>query len=318
MHLNRNLGLFLSFLIIILIYIGCSDLKSNENLLIFPKTQKFSDYWYQGKAELNRYDLQQVRYGEIHEGYAVLIFVTEDFLEDEQVKYEYGSRDRDIQSVLKLNFNRRFYTGIYPYTLMTSTFFPIQSFKKHALKISASAQEWCGQSFMQLNNHHNMFNIQLNSYFQKEGDKQFGIEPEILEDEIWTLIRVNPDLLPRGEINVIPGMQFVRLLHTEIKGERAIAEKKKISEPGLSKKSLMQYSLQYKDLSRHLEIVFEEDFPHQILAWEESYIPLAINSNKNELMTTKARRTNKVMLDYWNKNGVADSTYRINFENLDR
>jgi hypothetical protein len=315
MYLNRNLGLLLSLLIIIVIHSGCSDLKSNENLVIFPKAQKFGDYWYQGKAELNRYDLQQVRYGEIHKGDAVLIFVTEDFLEDEQVKYEYGMRDGDIQSVLKLNFNRRFYTGIYPYTLMTSTFFPIQSYREHAIKISSTALEWCGHSYMQVNNHHHMFNVQLNSYFQKEGDKRFEIEPEILEDEIWTLIRVNPDLLPRGEINVIPGMQFLRLLHTEFKGERAIGEKKKISDTGLSQNSLIQYSLKYQELSRCLEITFEEKFPHLILAWEESYRPLKVSTNKNELMITKARRTNTIMLDYWTKHDVADSTYRINFEN---
>ena len=160
-----------------------------------------------------------------------------------------------------------------------------------------------------------MFNVQLNSYFQKEGDKRFEIEPEILEDEIWTLIRVNPDLLPQGEINVIPGVQFLRLLHAEFKGERAIAEKKKISDTGLSQNSLIQYSLQYQELSRRLEITFEEKFPHLILAWEETVRPLKINPSKNELMITKARRTNTIMLDYWTKNSVADSTIRINFEN---
>ena len=297
---------------------GCSELKSNENLMIFPKTQNFGDYWNQGKAELNRYDLQQVRYGDIHKGDAVLIFVTEDFLKDEQVKYEYGPRDNDIQSVLKLNFSRKFYTGIYPYSLMTSIFFPIQSYGKHAIKISSTAQEWCGQSFMQLNNRDNSFNVQLNSYFQKEVDKHFQVPETMLEDEIWTLIRVNPDLLPLGSINIIPGMQYLRLLHSEIKGERAKVEKKKISDPELSQKSLIKYSVQYQDLSRRLEIIYEEDFPHLILAWEEVYQPLKVNTSKNELMITKARRTNTIILDYWNKNGVADSTYRIGFEDVER
>jgi hypothetical protein len=282
----------------------------NENLVIFPKSQQFGDYWHQGKAEINRFDLRQVRYGEIHKGDAVLIFVTEDFLKEEQVKYEHGSGDSDIQSVLKLNFNRKFYTGIYPYSMMTSTFFPIQSSENHAIKISSTVQEWCGHSYMQLNNHSNIFSVQLNSYFQKEGDKKFDVQQTILEDEIWTLIRINPDKLPIGEIKVIPGMQFVRLLHTDFKGNPAFAEKKIILDPDLSQKSLIQYSLQYQELSRRLDITYEEEFPHQILAWEESYKPLSVNSNKNELMITKARRTNTMMLDYWTKNNVADSTYR--------
>ncbi|MDP7238046.1 MAG: hypothetical protein QGI34_15090, partial [Candidatus Latescibacteria bacterium] len=39
----------------------------------------FGDYWYQGKAEITSYTLKQARYGEIHDGHVVLIFVTEDF-----------------------------------------------------------------------------------------------------------------------------------------------------------------------------------------------------------------------------------------------
>jgi len=39
------------------------------------KWQQFGDYWYTGEAELTSYELKQSRYGEIHEGHAVLIFV---------------------------------------------------------------------------------------------------------------------------------------------------------------------------------------------------------------------------------------------------
>ena len=232
------------------------------------------------------------------------------------MKYEYGSDKSNVQSVLKLNFNRRFYTGIYPYTLMTSTFFPIRSFTKHAIKVSSSALEWCGHSFLQLNNRHDIFRIQLNSYFQKEGDQRFDIQTETLEDELWSLIRINPDLLPLGKINIIPGMQYIRLLHAEFKAVPAIAEKRELSDSARAKNSLILYSLQYQDLSRRLEITYEKNFPHRILAWEESYRPLNVNTKSDELMITKAIRTNTIMSDYWNKNSVADSTSRYNFEGL--
>ena len=39
--------------------------------------EQFQDYWYNHGAEISRYSLQQMRYGEIHEGDAVLVFVTE-------------------------------------------------------------------------------------------------------------------------------------------------------------------------------------------------------------------------------------------------
>ncbi|HEY6064603.1 MAG TPA: hypothetical protein VIY96_00515, partial [Thermoanaerobaculia bacterium] len=94
----------------------------------------FGRYWYQGKAELTRYKLDQARYGEMHPGEAVLIFVTEPFLPDRQVKLERGDPSRGV-TVLKLNFVRKFFTGMYPYSLMTSTFTPVEPAGARALKV---------------------------------------------------------------------------------------------------------------------------------------------------------------------------------------
>jgi len=69
----------------------------------------FRQYWYAGKAELTRYALEQARYGEIHKGDAVLVFVTEPFLIDKQVKYEFGDNSKAV-SVLKLNLVKKFFT----------------------------------------------------------------------------------------------------------------------------------------------------------------------------------------------------------------
>ena len=71
----------------------------------------FASYWHQGVAELSRYSLRQARYGETHEGEAVLVFVTEPFLPDAQVKDDDGNAP-DAVAVLKLNAYRRFHTGI--------------------------------------------------------------------------------------------------------------------------------------------------------------------------------------------------------------
>ena len=87
-------------------------------LLILPAVVQtaptdFRQYWYQGKAELTRYNLEQARYGEIHKGESVLIFVTEPFLTDKQVKQERPQSGPAV-SVLKLNLTKKFFTGIYP------------------------------------------------------------------------------------------------------------------------------------------------------------------------------------------------------------
>ena len=305
--LMKMMTIFLSFIII---YSGCSGVNSNENPMIFPVSEKFGDYWYQGKAELNRFELSQFRYGEIRKGDAVLIFVTEDFLKDKQVKYEFGDDKSNVQTVLKLNFNRRYYTGVYPYSLLTSTFLPINSSKSHALKITFTAQEWCGHMFMQLNNRDDEFNIQQNSYFQAEGDKEFNLDHALLEDEVWTLIRINPDLLKTGDFKVIPSMQYVRLFHKDYQSALATVEKKEVKNSDLSPNALIEYSIKYHELPRSLSILYEKDFPHQILAWEEGYSPLE-DDKGGDMLVTRAVRTNKLMLDYWSKNSVADSVYRF-------
>ncbi|MEM6726422.1 MAG: septum formation inhibitor Maf, partial [Bacteroidota bacterium] len=38
-----------------------------------PMNDTFKQYWYNGEAELSSYSLQQARYGEIHEGEAVMV-----------------------------------------------------------------------------------------------------------------------------------------------------------------------------------------------------------------------------------------------------
>ena len=82
--------------------------------------QAFNSYWHAGKAELSKYSLQQSRYGELHEGHAVLVFVTERMNPKKQVKADRPGAD--TVPVLKLNATRKFNTGIYPYSVMTSVF----------------------------------------------------------------------------------------------------------------------------------------------------------------------------------------------------
>ncbi|MEQ8572775.1 MAG: hypothetical protein RIB63_01840, partial [Fulvivirga sp.] len=60
--------------------------NSNHRAISSVSTPEFADNWYAGKAELVSYNLKQSRYGEVHDGKAVLIFVTEPFSKKKQVK----------------------------------------------------------------------------------------------------------------------------------------------------------------------------------------------------------------------------------------
>jgi len=106
-----------------------------------PDESDFHSYWYDHGAEITRFELEQSRYGEIHPGHAILIFVTEPFLSDIHVKSDYKSSRLKSIPVLKLNFIKRFDTGIYDYSMMKSVFTPIpteeQQYSK-TLKVSTN------------------------------------------------------------------------------------------------------------------------------------------------------------------------------------
>lgn len=265
--------------------------------------EEFKSYWYQGKAELNSYNLEQARYGAIHHGKAVLIFVTEDFSEKKQVKLDNPQEaGNDAIKVMKLNAVKKFNTGIYPYSMMKSIFTPVnQQQYPHSLKVTTSSQEWCGHTFTQLNLGGNNYDVLLRSYFESEGDQEFSVNAGLLEDEIWNIIRLNPDALPIGEIEIIPGTFYQRLSHKEIKVAKATAS---VENDGENKK----YTLNYPEYDRMISIEFHAEFPYKILGWEETYRD-GFGENA-QMLTTKATLDETIKLDYWTHNSPADSVLR--------
>ena len=265
------------------------DINSENTAIKFDKHPDFNTYWYAGKAEITSYKLSQVRYGEIHEGTAVNIFVTEDFLPEKQVKADYQNKNNI--PVLKLNSTKKFTTGIYPYSLMTNTFSPIDSNKK-AIKISFSAQEWCGNTFVQLNNRDD-FQIDFHSYFESNADRNINLKKTILENEIWNQLRVSPENLPVGKLQIIPSFEYLGLHHKKFKAYEA-ATSLTLND------DFMIYEINYPSLQRSLTITASKAFPYTIERWEESF------SSRGKMLTTKAVKIKTIQSAYWSKNGVAD------------
>lgn len=266
-------------------------------------TDDFGAYWNQGKAEITSYKLTQARYGELREGHAVLIFVTEDFSRSKQVKLDnYEEAGDDRQKVLKLNLVKKFTTGIYPYSLMTSVFMPVESgAEPSAVKVTTSAQEWCGHTFLQLNLRGEGYEGVGFSYFESEGDETFSLPLTYLEDEIWTRIRLSPESLPTGELQMVPGTMFQRLRHVEHAAQHVVADR-------TASEGRTTYRLTYPDLDRTLAVTFEDTFPYRIVDWTEKTMS-GFGADQHEL-TTVAVRDTTIMLDYWNHNHNADAHYR--------
>ncbi|HSG31605.1 MAG TPA: hypothetical protein VLB82_08680 [Thermodesulfobacteriota bacterium] len=278
---------------------GSENTSSAENM-------SFGDYWYKGKAEITSYKLQQARYGQINSGDAVLIFVTEDFSNSKQVKLDnLQSVPDDAVKVLKLNSTRKFLTGIYPYSIMTSVFSPVDFVSKpNAMKLTFSSQEWCGHVYTQANHKNNKYVISSYSYFESEGDAKTELDDALLEDELFTKIRLSPDSLPTGKIKIIPSLLFSRLKHFDLKVEDALAEKVASD----STNDLVSYKVKYKNLQRTVRIDFLNKFPFEIIGWSEEY-KSGFGANA-KMLTTTATNHKSIMLDYWNKNSLDDEDLR--------
>ena len=270
----------------------------------------FGSYWFQGKAELTSYTLSQARYGELHPGEAVLVFVTEDFSRKKQVKLDNpAAAGADKVPVLKLNFEKKFDTGIYPYSLLTSVFLPLDAGRDpHPLKVTTSVQEWCGHVFTQLNLRKSSFAVSTKSYFEADGDQETTLPLALLEDEIWTRLRLNPASLPLGRLQIVPGTAFCRLQHLPLQAQPATGTAGTApASPRFGSASPTTYTLAYA--ARTLVIYYEPTFPHRILGWDETYLDKP-GAKTPVLLTTRATRKRTILLDYWRTHNNADVAWR--------
>lgn len=292
------------YLLIALVALACSPSKSQNQKEEKSATPAFDPdfnaYWYAGEAEISSYNLRQSRYGEIHEGTAVLVFVTEPFSSSKQVKLDnWEDKSEDNVSVLKLNLTKKFITGIYPYSMMMSTFTPVAADEYPSpFKVTTSSQEWCGHTFMQINEQKNSFKVRGFSYFESEGDIDQTFEKVLLEDELWSRIRLNSNDLPEGAMDILPSTFYLRLKHKSVQPQKATLSLISVESSRFEEEPHQKYTIEYED--RSIIIYFEEGFPNEILGWEEIY----------DGLTTTASRIKTIKSPYWQKNHKADSVLR--------
>lgn len=285
--------------------VGCSDLVSEERRNVAPsattdakplqvanRPDGWDDYWYSGLAEINSYAVEQERYGEVRQATEVLVFVTEPFLLERQVKDDGIDTDDESISVFKLNRMEKFTTGIYDYSLMLSVFTPVSYDRyPHTLKTTFSAQDWCGQVWHQINRRSGKFQVETRSYFQGEGDERQAINADYLEDELVSRVRIDPASLPSGKTRLIPSAKFSRLRHVDTGAANAVVsfgESPKNAET-------RTLSIEYPDVDRSIEYRFDAQFPHRLLGWTERYQGKVLS----EASLKKTLRE-----PYWQQNGT--------------
>ena len=255
--------------------------------------------YFSGQAEVSRYDVSQSRYGSARDGYAVLIFVTEPFLPKTQVKAERPVAAELAVDVLKINDTRRFPTGLYDYSMMRSVFTAEQDIPA-ALKVTCSVQDWCGHAWLQVNltnGQNNAYRFLGHSYFQGEAEQDTTLEGVVLEDALWTTLRLAPEKLPVGAFRIGRSVFDSRLNHEPLQAEAARGEMKRGDE-------LSDYTVRYSR-GRSLTIRFQTAFPHRIESWTE--MPRD-GASADDI--TSGKRTHTERVPYWSKNAKGDAPLR--------
>lgn len=256
----------------------------------------FWGHWSDGQAELSGYELVQPRYGEQRKkAYAVLVYVTEPFSRSRLVKVDrYDRNNPDHTTVLKLNHVRKFQTGIYDYSVMTSVFAdPAQGFRP--LKITFSGQEWCGHVFEELAFKDGV-KLDLNSYFEGE-TTQTQLAAQDSEDALFIQIR---DLASQALTR--PTLSATRLdsaLHRRLRHQSAKAntmgvswgEKTSTTVPAGSFETWPATWKRADGTSCTAQV--ESPYPHRIVAW---------SCSDGE----SARMTGSMRSPYWRQNGEGD------------
>jgi hypothetical protein len=281
--------------------------------LLVAAPPEFGAHWFDGKAELNGYRLTQPRYGQPRPAEAVMIWVTEPFSRSKHVKLDRpDGAGADRAEVLKLNHTRRFLTGVYPYTLMTSVFSPVEG-DPAAWKVTFSAQEWCGHVFHQLNRRGAALSSDWRSYFEAEGDGAATLKPgpgALLEDELWFRVRELLAPFAPGTYQVYPSLQTVRLGHRALEPWKLVAKKGpggKVVVPA-GEFAVVRWELELTAGSEVLRrtVLVEQAYPRRIVAWEGD----VFSFRGLEPARERAELTGSVRAPYWEQNRLGDEALR--------
>jgi hypothetical protein len=262
--------------------------------------------WGDGAAELSSYDLTFPRYGEPRRGTAVTIFVTETFSDALRVKADPGRhRASDEVPVMKLNLVQDFPTGLYDYGLMTSTFTSLAPFRGRgagsAVKVSFSAQEWCGHVYQQILPDARRVRSTSHSYFDGEADRDETLgypAGAVFEDALlsWARGFAGPRLAPGASVEaaMLRSAETVRLRHAPLEWEPTTLSRS----PGTSSIQVPAGAFEVDtytaavggSMPRTWTIHVEAAAPHRLVRWETS------EGKRAELVASERLR-------YWEMNG---------------
>ena len=274
---------------------------------------EFYEYWGDGRAELSSYKIIQPRYGELRDGFGVMVFVTEDLNRQTLIKVESPTPEADRRYTLKLNNVLKFNTGIYDYSVMTSVFSFVRAgeggFGRDRFdfaKVSLTMQDWCGHVFDEVRATPDQLHGRLASYFEVEGNRDYRLpRPSsfVSEDELLIRIReLDGELMAVGEtqqLQLLPSLWQLRMAHQEHALVPALLKKGNVEQHqvGGSDRPAVPWTWTVEEGERSVTVWVASGHPRQILAWHSS------DGGRGELLTS-------VREPYWRLHGNSDEAMR--------
>jgi hypothetical protein len=280
-----------------------------------PEMQQFQAHWNDGKAEINHYAVTQARYGEPRKADVFLIFVTEPFNLEKQVKADDQPEHPAVAPVLKLNRIKKYQTGIYDYSLMTSVFAPVVPYtiEKAAfpagapIKIAFTSQEWCGTTFHQLNRQKSGMKSSSYSYFETENDRIAPLQSDanaFFADNIFLAVRELFQPLKETSVIYYPTLETVRLSHKALNAAPATISKKEGQRTYAGKQvATTEWVMTTSGVEWLISV--EKAYPRRILLYQVREGTTVVE--EGELKTS-------VRLPYWSLNKTNDESYLKQFK----
>ncbi len=263
-------------------------------------SSRFWQQWGDGKAELIGYDVITPRYGHLRSAEVAMIYVTEPFSRRTLIKDDSAQGD-DRMDVLKVNVSEKFLTGVYPYSVMTSTFCPTDAIRAERFspaKIALSAQEWCGHVYLGVWPDERAFALRGMSYFASEGDTDDRVEcPDncLYEDALLVQLRELDGPFNNGrdwEGSLVPALWRNRRSHQPLVAEPARITRRELDA------NVTRFQLEAGAFSKRFDV--EKAGDKRIVAWQSS------DGGRGRILRS-------TRMPYWQLNGPGDEARRAEF-----
>ncbi|MEX1256373.1 MAG: hypothetical protein WEG36_02035 [Gemmatimonadota bacterium] len=279
------------------------DLDGFSGLPGSPRAGASDDFWAHwgdGQAELSGYSVTVSRYGAPREGVTSLIYVTEPHDRRTWVKDDRAESPNRVE-VMKLIRSTHFLTGIYPYSVMASTFVPVEAWgdiRFQPVRINLDVQEWCGSVSHRIWPGPGRLRSLRLSYFADEGESLIETtlpEGTLFEDALPIQLReLDGPFSGGGDWTgwIVPELWRLRANHGPTQPVEATISRKNGEREGVP---VTHFLLEAGDYWRRYDV--ETAFPRRILGWETA------TGDAASLLSTER-------LAYWSLNAPGDELFR--------